>query len=150
MRRDIFISDDIGNAFDLELKKLLSKINVSDVPSNFTTFYSSNIDKKETADKKIKYNNKILHQSKLVNYFNGDYDLKDTEKELENVLKKVKKDKKYFFSIKDLIVLESLKSDGLEIPKKYENIYEKTDPNIPYDIQIFINRNACLKLVQQY
>ena len=40
----------------------------------------------------------------------------------------------------------------MEIPKKYENIYEKTDPNIPYDIQIFINRNepglVLLRLVE--
>ena len=49
-------------------------------------------------------------------------------------------------------MLESLKSDGVEFPKKYENIYEFKDPNIPYDIQIMINKEepglALLRLVQ--
>ena len=49
-------------------------------------------------------------------------------------------------------MLESLKSDGVEFPKKYENIYEARDPNIPYDIQILINKEetglALLRLVQ--
>ena len=49
-------------------------------------------------------------------------------------------------------MLESLKSDGIKIPKKYENIYEVKDPNIPYDIQILINKEesglALLRLVQ--
>jgi len=62
------------------------------------------------------------------------------DKDLENLLKKIKKDKKYFFSTKDIILLESLKSDGIQIPKKYENIYESTEATIPYDIQILINK----------
>ena len=49
-------------------------------------------------------------------------------------------------------MLESLKSDGIEFPKKYENIYEVRDPNIPYDIQLLINRKepglAMLRLVE--
>ena len=54
--------------------------------------------------------------------------------------------------MKDIIMLESLKSDGIKFPKKYENIYEVKDPNIPYDIQILINKEesglALLRLVQ--
>ena len=79
----------------MELKKFLSEINVEDVPSNFTTFYNSNLNKKETADKKIKYNSKILHQSKLINYFNGDYAKSKIEEDLDKFLKKIKKDKKF-------------------------------------------------------
>ena len=41
-----------------------------------------------------------MHQSKLVNYFNGDYSKSKIEKDLNNFLKKIKKDKKYFFSKK--------------------------------------------------
>jgi hypothetical protein len=71
--KDIFESENIENAFDLELEKFLKKIDKTDVPSNFTTFYDQNINDEETINKKIKYNNKILHQSKLLKYFNGDY-----------------------------------------------------------------------------
>ena len=39
-----------------------------------------------------------------------------------------------------MILLESLKADGVQIPKKYKNIYEPIDANIPHDIQILINQ----------
>jgi hypothetical protein len=87
-----------------------------------------------------------------LNYFKEDADLKNIEKDLENLLKKIKKDKKYFFSIKDIILLESLIADGVQIPKKYNNIYEVIDPNIPDYIQILINQEETglflLRLVQ--
>ena len=69
--KDIFESEGIGNAFDVELKNFLKQIDIEDVPSNFTTFYSENIEGSASSKKRIKYNNKVLHQSKLVNYFNG-------------------------------------------------------------------------------
>ena len=61
-------------------------------------------------DKKIKYNNEVIHQSKLINYFNGDYSESKISKDTNNFLKKIKKNKKYFLSKKDIIFLESLKS----------------------------------------
>ena len=82
----------------------------------------------------------IIHQSKILNYFKQDSNSKNIEKDLENLLKKIKKDKKYFFSTKDIIMLESLRYDGVKISKKYKNIYEIKDPNIPNDIQILINK----------
>ena len=56
---------------------------------------------------KVKFNNDILHQSKLINYFNGDYSKSKIEKDINNFLKKIKKNKKYFFSKKDQILLLS-------------------------------------------
>ncbi len=150
--KDSFEKNGISNAFNNKLEDFLEPIDENEVPSNFITFYNTYRKSKNVEEKKIKYNNKIIHQSKILDYFKEDSKSINIEKVLEGILKKVKKDKKYFFSINDLIVLESLKSDGLEIPKKYENIYEKTDPNIPYDIQIFINRNepglVLLRLVE--
>ena len=72
--KDIFKSEGIEDAFDEELRKSLKQIDETDVPSNFTTFYNQYLKSDEIINKRIKYNNKILHQSKLVNYFNGDYD----------------------------------------------------------------------------
>ena len=137
--KDIFESEGIGNAFDLELEKFLKKIDEIDVPSNFTTFYKQHIKNDEIINKKIKYNNKILHQSKLVNYFNGDYAKSKIEEDLNKFLKKIKKDKKYFLSKKDIIFLEALKSDGIEISKKYENLYEINKSEMPTDIQKMID-----------
>ena len=150
--KDIFESEGIGNAFDLELEKLLKKIDEVDVPSNFTTFYKQNIKDDAIINKKIKYNNKILHQSKLVNYFNGDYAKSKIEEDLNKFLKKIKKDKKYFLSKKDIIFLEALKSDGIEIPKKYENLYEINKSEMPSDIQKMLDNKeigaALLRIIE--
>ena len=150
--KDIFESEDIGNAFDTELAKFLKKIDETDVPSNFTTFYNQHIKNDEIKKKKIKYNNKILHQSKLVNYFNGDYAKSKIEEDLDKFLKKIKKDKKYFLSKKDIIFLEALKSDGIEISKKYENLYEVNKSEMPRDIQDMINNKeigaALLRIIE--
>jgi hypothetical protein len=136
-----FKKDKINDAFDIELKKFLEKIDPTDVPDTLTSFYYTNIKIKKIQDDKIKYNNDILHQSKLINYFNGDYSKSKIEKDVNNFLKKIKKNKKYFFSKKDQIFLESLKTDGIEISNKYENLYEDNSSEIPTDIQVMINNN---------
>jgi hypothetical protein len=150
--KNIFEKDGIGNAFEEELKIFLTQINREDVPSNFTTFYNNHIKSDEIVDKKIKYNNKILHQSKLVNYFNGDYAKSKIEDDLDKFLKKIKKDKKYFLSKKDIIFLEALKSDGVEISKKYKNLYQINQSEMPSDIQTMIDNKevgaALLRVIQ--
>ena len=137
--KNSFENDNIGGAFDLELKNFLEEINPMDIPDNLTSFYYTNIEIAKETRKKIKYNNEILHQSKLVNYFNGDFSNSKIEKDINNFLKKIKKNKKYFLSKKDIILIESLKSDGVKIEKKYDNLYEINDSEIPTDIQIMIN-----------
>ena len=137
--KDSFDNDGLENAFDTELKKFLSQMNPQDIPDNLTSFYYTNIKIEENIDKKIKFNNDVIHQSKLVNYFNGDYSKSKIEKDLNNFLKKIKKNKKYFFSKKDIIFLESLKSDGVQIDKKYNDFYTINPSEIPTDIQVMIN-----------
>ena len=53
------------------------------------------------------------------------------------LLKKIKKNKKYSFSKKDIIMIESLKSDGVQILKKYDKLYE-SKPNLPVEINSMI------------
>ena len=94
----------------------------------------------------------VLHQSKLLNYFNGDYSKSKIEKDVNNYLKKIKKDKKYFFSKKDQIFLETLKYDGIQISDKYNDLYEINNSEIPTDIQVMINNGekgaALLRIVE--
>ena len=113
--KNLFKNDDLNDAFDSELKAFLDEINPTDVPDNLTSFYYTNIQINQNTEKKIKFNKEILHQSKLINYFNGDYSKSKIEKDVNNFLKKIKKNKKYSFSKKDIIFLESLKSDGIII-----------------------------------
>ena len=147
-----FKDDDIEEAFDIELKKFLENINPTEIPDTLTSFYYTNIDLQKSSESKSKFNNDILHQSKLINYFNGDYSKSKIEKEIENFLKKIKKNKKYFFSKKDQIFIESLKYDGINISTKYNDLYEVNESEIPTDIQVMINNNekgtALLRIVE--
>ena len=150
--KNSFKKDNLNNAFDIELKEFLIEIDPVNIPDNLTSFYYTNIQLNNNELKKIKFNKDVLHQSKLINYFNGDYAKSKIEKEVENYLKKIKKDKKYFFSKKDQIFLETLKADGIEISKKYNDLYEVNRSEIPNDIQVMINNNekgaALLRIIE--
>ena len=150
--KNSFKSDGIENAFEKELREFLREIDIEEVPSNFTSFYNNYIDEEKTELTNIKINNKILHQSKLINYFKGEGSSKKISKDLNDSLKKIKKNKKYFFSKKDIILVESFKSDGIKVSEKFKNLYEIKDSEIPSDIQIFINSGdmaaAMLRIVE--
>ena len=143
---DIFIKEGIENVFKEELTEILKDIDEEDVPPNFTAFYKQNVQKKEINLTKIKINNKIIHQSKLLNYFINDKKYKNIEKDLNSVLSRAKKDKKYYVSTKDIILIESLKSDGFQVKKNLQSFYSDDSPNMPDDIQEFIN-NEDISLV---
>ena len=139
--KELFIKDNIEDAFNNELKKILTSISEDEIPSNYSSFYYDNLKKQNLKAKNIKINNKIIHQSKLLKYFEDNYDLKKANDDLNKLLKSIKKNKDYEVSIKDLILLESLISDGLEISKKYKNMFKFDQSNIPTDIQMLLNNN---------
>ena len=140
--KDLFVKDNLSNAFDKKLKDLLLNFDREEIPSNFTTFYNKYTESNDETKKVIKFNNDILHQSKILNYFSGDYPKSKIEKDINNFLKKIKKKKKkYTISKKDIIMIEALKSDGIEISKKYDGLYELNDSEMPTDIQVMINNN---------
>ncbi len=152
--KDLFKKDGIQNAFKDELSKILKEIDIYDIPSNYTNFYYEFISKEKEEENltKIKINNKIIHQSKLLNYFIKDIKKDNIEKDLNDLLKKIKKNKKYYISNKDIILIESLKSDGVQILKKNEGLYEIDNSNMPNDIQLLIDNGetglALLRLVE--
>ena len=55
--------------------------------------------------------------------------------------KKLAKDKNYYFTTKDSILIESLINDGIQVPEKYLSLLELYTANIPTDIQVMINDN---------
>ena len=132
-----FDESNLSNAFNVELSKILNSINEDQIPSNFTTFYNQNKEPDKKEKLKIKINNKIFHQSKLLNYFLNKTSLPKVEKETNDFLKKIKKNKKYIFSKKDIMMIESLKSDGVQVLKKYDKIYENKK-NVPVEINSMI------------
>ena len=147
-----FIEDDIENAFNKKLKEILDIIDPEEVPSNYSSFYFDNLNNQTLKEKDIKINNKIIHQSKLLKYFEENYEIKKVEDDLNKFLKLIKKNKKYKVSVKDLILLESLLSDGVKIKKKYKNMFKFNQSIIPTDIQLLLNNNevgmALLRMVE--
>ena len=150
--KNSFKNEGVENAFDVELRAFLKKINKEEVPSNFTSFYNNYVDVEKTELTNIKINNKVLHQSKLINYFKSEGSSKKISRDLNDALKKIKKNKKYYFSKKDIILVESFRSDGIQISEKFKDLYEIKDSEIPPDIQIFINSGdiaaAILRIVE--
>ena len=61
-------------------------------------------------------------------------------------------DKMYFLSKKDIIFLEALKSDGIKVSKKYDDLYEINKSEMPSDIQLMINKKetgtALLRVIE--
>jgi len=149
--KKLFDDSNLSKAFDEELSNTLKKIDEEEIPSNFTTFYKENKEPEKVKESKIKFNNKILHQSKLLNYFLNKTSLLKVEKETNDLLKKVKRNKKYSFSSKDIMMVESLKSDGVKILKKYDDLYEYKS-KISNEINSFIVNGetglVLLKLVE--
>ena len=150
--KESFINDNIENAFKNELKKILLKVSQEQVPSNFSSFYSDNLITQPLKKNNIKINNKIIHQSKLLKYFENQYEIEKIENDLNKLLKSIKKNKDYNVSIKDLILLESLVSDGVKISKKYKSMFNFDQSNIPTDIQLLLSNNeigmVLLRLVE--
>ena len=139
--KESFIKDNIENAFSSELKRVLSKVTQEQVPSNFSSFYNDNLVYQPLKKKNTKINNKIIHQSKLLKYFEEQDDIEKVENDLNKLLKSIKKNKDYAVSIKDLILLESLISDGVVISKKYKTMFNFDQSNIPTDIQLLLTNN---------
>ena len=136
--KNLFEIDGLENAFYTELSNILVSLDKSKVTPELLSFYENNLINNETDLKKIKFNNKIIHQSKLLNYFIGNKEISKIEKETNDLLKNILKDKKYIITTNDEILLESLKYDGVKISKKYLDRYSVT-VNIPPDLQVKIN-----------
>ena len=101
---------------------------------------------------KSKYNDKILHQSKILKFYLENEDPKKVQKDIDKIFKKISKNKKYFYSAKDLAFAETLKKDGFILPNNfnYEKLTEKYD--VPKNLLQLIDKNQnaflALKIVE--
>ena len=90
------------------------------IPLSYKQLVSENIisDKKNILGK-IKYNDKNYHTSRILRFYTErDTFKKKPENEFEIIYKKIKRNKKYKTSLKDIILFETLESDGVIISKK--------------------------------
>ena len=110
-----FEESNFKKSFDEELSKILFKINEKEVPKKYLSFYQNSLITDENKKNKIKFNNEIFHQSKVLNYFLNKNSLTKTQKITDNLLTKMKKDVDYNFNFKDVLLLEALRADGIQI-----------------------------------
>jgi len=116
--KDLFIKDKLFNVYSKELSNILKSIEATEIPEHYAELVEQNLKQNFESTKKIKFNNEIIHRSKVLKHFlNSNEKISRTEKDLKTVYKKIKRNKKYFISIKDIIVLESLIFDGISLPK---------------------------------
>ena len=124
--KELFKKDDLVNVYAKFLSDRLSEINKEDIPENYKEVVTKNIllDEKLQLGK-IKYDDKILHRSKLLKYFTENTNQKKVQKDFDKIFKKIKRNKKYFYSGKDLALVQSFAYDGFKIPGEL-NLQELT------------------------
>ena len=115
----LFKKDGLQDIYSEFLSNNLKEISSEDIPEEYLKIVEKNIIIEKSDELgKIKYDDKILHRSKVLKVFTEQEANKDKiNKDLDKIYKKIKKNRKYFFSIKDVILLESLSSDGIKLPK---------------------------------
>jgi hypothetical protein len=129
---DLFKNDNLPNIFKDYLSQELKILDAEKIPLEYQELVAENIIYKEEYKLgKIKYNDKSYHTSKIIrHYTERNFPKKNTEKELQRVHKKLKKNKKYAISLNDVILLQSLQNDGFSMPKEI-NYEELSKNNLP-------------------
>ena len=125
---DLFKKSDLTNIYPKFLSDQIEEIGLENVPEKYQETAQSRILSETNFLKgKIKYNDKILHQSKILKYYIEGEDKKKIQKDIDKIFKKVSKNKKYFISAKDLALADSLINDGFSLPEnfKYADLSKK-------------------------
>ena len=149
--KDLFIKDKIFKVYAEELSSILKSIDPEEIPEDYVELVNQNLNKNLTND--IKFDNEILHRSKVIKHFlDSNENISKTEKDFKSVYKKIKKNKKYFISIKDIVVLESLEADGISLPEDLDYSALSSQLTVPKNLYDLANQNqiglVMLKIVE--
>ena len=121
------------------------------IPEDYVELVNKNLNKNLTSN--IKFDNDILHRSKVIKHFlDNNEKISRTEKDFKSVYKKIKKNKKYFISIKDIVVLESLAADGVHLPEDLDYSELTSQLTVPKNLYVLASQNqiglVMLKIVE--
>ncbi len=152
--KDLFEKEKLGNIFKESLSNTLKDMDPDDISEEYKKIVKrSIIVEKNNELGKIKYDDKVLHRSKAIKIFTeDDPNKKKVNKDFLSSYKKIKRNKKYFFSIKDIILLETLAFDGIEIPKDLSVKNLSKDLTVPSSMGALVKNGEIglfmLKLVE--
>ena len=146
---ELFDKDNLQNIYSKFLSKKIKEIGVDNISERYLEAAQSRIiSEDQLLTGKIKYNDKILHQSKIIKYYVENENEKKVQKDINKIFKRISKNRKYFYSAKDLALADSLINDGFLLPSNfdYEGLSKKFD--IPTNLLKLIedNQNAFLAL----
>ena len=149
--KELFLSDKILNVYSDELSSTLKSIDREKIPENYVELIDQNLNNNLAT--KVKFDNEVLHRSKIIKHFLDDNKkLSRTEKDFKSVYKKIKRNKKYFISIKDIIVLESLMADGISLPTDLDYASLSSQLTVPENLRDLVSQNqmglVMLKIVE--
>ena len=146
---ELFKKENLQNIYSKFLSDKIQEIGIENISERYQEIAQSRIIRDdEFALGKVKYNDKILHQSKILKYYFENENEKKVQKDIDKIFKKISKNRKYFYSAKDLALIDSLINDGFSLPSNfdYKNLTEKFD--IPKNLLKLIEnkQNAFLAL----
>ena len=146
---ELFKKENLLSIYSKFLSEKIEEIGVENISKRYQeTALSRIISEEEFLYGKIRYNDKILHQSKIIKYFVEKENKKKVQKDIDKIFKKISKNRKYFYSAKDLALADTLISDGFSVPSNfdYKKLSQKFD--IPSNLLKLIdnNQNAFLAL----
>ena len=150
---ELFKKDEIENIYSEFLSDNLKKIGLDNIPEQYKEIAENKLLKNtELQLGKVKYNDKILHQSKIIKFYVENEEGKKIQKEIDKTFKKINKNKKYFYSAKDLALAQSLVKDGFSIPENF-NLSELANKyEVPKNLLQLIDKNQnaflALKIVE--
>ncbi len=124
----LFKKNNLSNIYSNFLSDKIKEIGLENLPKEYQEAASSRVILDDNfISGKIKYNDKILHQSKILKHFVEGENKKKVQKDIDKIFKKITKNNKYFVSAKDLALADSLISDGFSLPAnfKYNELSEK-------------------------
>ena len=125
---DLFKKDNLINVYSKFFSDNIKEIGIENLPDRYQESALSRIVLEEDLVLgKVKYNDKILHQSKILKYFIEGENKKKVQKDIDKIFKKLVRNSKYFISAKDLALADSLIKDGFTLPAnfKYDELSKK-------------------------
>jgi hypothetical protein len=150
---ELFKKAELSKVYSKFLSTKIEEIGIENLPKEYQEVASAKIiSDEDLLLGKVKYNDKILHQSKILKYYIEGENKKKIQKDIDKIFKKITKNKKYFVSAKDLALADSLVKDGFSLPStfKYDELKKKFD--VPKNLVQLIDDNQkaflALKIVE--
>ena len=127
---DLFKKNNLANIFSKFLSDRIEEIGIENLPTKYQeTAQAKIVSEEDLLLGKVKYNDKILHQSKILKYYTEGENKVKVQKDINKIFKRIGKNKKYFISAKDLALADTLIADGFSLPSsfKYNELSQQID-----------------------